>query len=85
MRCDFSFIIPFVFYVCIVTIQSVVERLVLVPYLKLKGTKLGVDDFFLKCKNLKSTALLAHPAGVEPPTLSAANFDSGYTGTDCNK
>jgi len=40
MRCDFSFIIHFVFYVCIVTIQSVVERLVLVPYLKLKGTKL---------------------------------------------
>jgi len=84
MRCDFSFIIPFVFYVCIVTIQSVVERLVLVPYLKLKGTKL-VEMIFLKCKNLKATVLLAHPAGVEPATLSTANFDSGYTGTDCNK
>jgi len=28
---------------------------------------------------------LAHPAGVEPATLSTANFDSRYSGTDCNK
>ena len=33
----------------------------------------------------KPLVLLAHPAGVEPATLSTANFDSGYTGTDCNK
>jgi len=29
--------------------------------------------------------LLAHPAGVEPATLSTANCASRYTGTDCNK
>jgi len=28
---------------------------------------------------------VAHPAGVEPATLSTANFDSVYTGTVCNK
>jgi len=39
----------------------------------------------LKCKNLKATVLLANLAGVEPVTLSTANFDSWYTGTDCNK
>ena len=52
---------------------------------KTQRHKIGVDEFFLKCKNLKATVLLAHPAGVEPATLSTANFDSGYTGTDCNK
>jgi len=39
----------------------------------------------LKCKNLKATVLLAHPAGVEPATLSTANCASRYIGTDCNK
>ena len=33
----------------------------------------------------KPLLLLAHPAGVEPATLSTANFDSKYIGTDCNK
>ena len=52
---------------------------------KTQRYKIDVDEFFLKCKNLKATVLLAHPAGVEPATLSIANFDSGYTGTDYNK
>jgi len=29
--------------------------------------------------------LLAHPAGVEPATLSTTSFESGYSVTDCNK
>jgi len=33
----------------------------------------------------KPLVLLAHPAGVEPATLSTANFDSRYSGTVCNK
>ena len=33
----------------------------------------------------KPLVLLAHPAGVEPATLSTANCASRYSGTDCNK
>jgi len=33
----------------------------------------------------KVALLLAHPAGVEPATLSTANCASRFTGTDCNK
>ena len=33
----------------------------------------------------KPLVFLAHPAGVEPATLSTANCASWYTGTDCNK
>jgi len=33
----------------------------------------------------KQLVLLAHPAGVEPATLSTANFDSRYAGKDCIK
>ena len=73
MRCDFSFIIPFVFYVCIVTIQSVVEEISISAVFKTQRHIIGVDEFFLKCKNLKATVLLAHPAGVEPATPSTAN------------
>ena len=52
---------------------------------KTQRHKIGVDEFFLKCNNLKATVLLAHPAGVEPATLSTANCASRYTGADCNK
>jgi len=34
---------------------------------------------------IKLLIWLVHPAGVEPATLSTANFDSRYSGTDCNK
>jgi len=41
----------------------------------------------MKVKSIfyKPLLLLAHPARFERATLSTANFDSRYSGTDCNK
>ncbi len=51
------------------------ERLVLVPYLKLNGTKVAQLNYenIIKYIFYKRLVLLAHPAGVEPATLSTAN------------
>ena len=63
------------------------ERLVLVPYLKLNGTKVAQLNYenIIKSIFYKALVLLAHPAGVEPATLSTANCASRYSGIDSNK
>ena len=50
-----------------------VDRLILVPFLKLNGTKVAQIKIF-KIRDLcNPLERLAHPAGVEPATLSTAN------------
>jgi len=57
------------------------ERLVLVPYLKLNGTKVAQLNYenIIKYIFYKRLVLLAHPAGVEPATLSTANCACRYS------
>ncbi len=61
------------------------DRLILVPFLKLNGTKVAQFSNYKNVISYKSLVLLAHPAGVEPATLSTANCAGSDSGTVCNK